>query len=374
MALDFLAGCIGGCAGVLVGHPLDTVKVHLQTQDPKNPKYRGTWHCMTSIAKQEKFIGLYRGISSPIGGIGFVNAIVFGVYGNVQRNTKNPDSLASHALAGSIAGLSQSIVCAPMELAKTRLQLQHESSNGPKFKGPLDCLRHILKNEGIRGTMRGLLFTAARDVPAFASYFVSYEYMMRQPSKNNVVYGLCAGGLAGMCSWLTSYPIDVVKTCIQADDPANPKYRGYMDCIRQGYRSSGLSFFFRGINSTMIRSFPMNAACFFVVSWIMQWANKGGVDVVVHTGDPMALVNLATNLPLCHNLHIDHAEEKLKHQRSALSQSLRSFGAFNEAICQHEAAELASEVYTDKINDKYYVFEDERLIRENTLNTNSSSC
>lgn len=27
MALDFVAGCIGGAAGVLVGHPFDTVKV-----------------------------------------------------------------------------------------------------------------------------------------------------------------------------------------------------------------------------------------------------------------------------------------------------------------------------------------------------------
>lgn len=27
MALDFLAGCAGGVAGVLVGHPFDTVKV-----------------------------------------------------------------------------------------------------------------------------------------------------------------------------------------------------------------------------------------------------------------------------------------------------------------------------------------------------------
>lgn len=27
MALDFAAGCVGGAAGVLVGHPFDTVKV-----------------------------------------------------------------------------------------------------------------------------------------------------------------------------------------------------------------------------------------------------------------------------------------------------------------------------------------------------------
>lgn len=32
MALDFLAGCAGGVAGVLVGHPFDTVKVSLSSR------------------------------------------------------------------------------------------------------------------------------------------------------------------------------------------------------------------------------------------------------------------------------------------------------------------------------------------------------
>ncbi|XP_061393545.1 mitochondrial basic amino acids transporter [Musca vetustissima] len=360
MALDFLAGCIGGCAGVLVGHPLDTVKVHLQTQDPKNPKYKGTWHCMRTIVAQDKFSGLYRGITSPMGGIGFVNAIVFGIYGNVQRSRTDPDSLTSHALAGGIAGLFQSIVCSPMELAKTRLQLQNESSPGKKFKGPLEYLRYIVKYEGLRGTMRGLMFTAARDIPGFASYFVSYEYMMRQQSQPNVLYGLCAGGLAGICSWLATYPIDVIKTCIQADDAKNPKYRGYMDCIRQGYNNDGWRFFFRGMTSTMIRSFPMNAACFFVVSWIMSWTKKHDVDVVVHTGDTMALVGVAASTPMCHIQNVDHQEDKLREQRSIIAKSLRSFDVFNEAVGHTEVEELATGLYPD--TEKYYIFEDERLL------------
>lgn len=198
--------------------------------------------------------------------------------------------------------------------------------------------------------------------------------MMRQPYKDNMMYGLCAGGLAGMFSWVACYPVDVVKTCMQSGDSVNLKYKSYMDCIRNGYRSDGLHFFFRGITSTMIRSFPTNAACFFAVSWILQLANRGGVDVVVNTGDPMALIHLATNLPVCHVLHIDHhAEEKIRHHRSVLSQSLRTLGTFNEAICQTEAAELANECYSDKVNDKYYIFEDERLLTENFVKENSFS-
>lgn len=48
-----------GCAGVLAGQPLDTVKVRLQTQSAG--KYRGIIHCMTSIVKKEGARGLYKG-------------------------------------------------------------------------------------------------------------------------------------------------------------------------------------------------------------------------------------------------------------------------------------------------------------------------
>ncbi len=34
---DFLAGCIGGCAGVMVGHPLDTLKVSVLPIYPLAP-------------------------------------------------------------------------------------------------------------------------------------------------------------------------------------------------------------------------------------------------------------------------------------------------------------------------------------------------
>lgn len=84
---------------------------------------------------------------------------------------------------------------------------------------------------------------------------------------------MVAGGLAGISSWLVSYPIDVVKTCIQGDDPQKPKYTGYFDCARQNYQSEGWTFFSRGLMSTIIRSFPMNAACFLVVSNFMKFVD-----------------------------------------------------------------------------------------------------
>lgn len=48
-----------GAAGVLAGHPLDTVKARLQTQKPGT--YRGPLHCFTSIVKKDNVRGLYKG-------------------------------------------------------------------------------------------------------------------------------------------------------------------------------------------------------------------------------------------------------------------------------------------------------------------------
>lgn len=63
--------------------------------------------------------------------VAVINAMIFGVQGNVQRHLGEPDSLRSHALAGSIAGLVQSFVCSPMELVKSRMQIQEQfSTNG----------------------------------------------------------------------------------------------------------------------------------------------------------------------------------------------------------------------------------------------------
>lgn len=148
-----------------MGHPFDTVKVHLQTDDPKNPKYKGTLHCMKTIFLLDNVRGLYRGITSPMMGIGIVNAIVFGVYGNVQRLTDNPNSLFSHFCAGATAGIAQSFVCAPMELAKTQLQLSRHIESNPKFKGPIDCLIYIHRRDGFRGCFKGFTATVLRDIP-----------------------------------------------------------------------------------------------------------------------------------------------------------------------------------------------------------------
>ncbi|KAJ9582804.1 hypothetical protein L9F63_022845 [Diploptera punctata] len=278
MALDFVAGCLGGCAGVLVGHPFDTVKVRLQTQDFRNPQYRGAVDCFSKIIKRESVSGLYKGMSSPMAGVAFVNAIVFGVHGNFQRNFTNPDAASSHFTAGAAAGFVQSFVCSPMELVKTRLQVQKKNT----YSGPLNCLVQVFKSEGIRGVFRGLGTTICREIPGFGTYFYSYELMTRSSGDGlpiSTLNMLLAGGLSGTLSWVLTYPIDVVKTRLQADGcNGECKYTGFMDCLKKSVQSEGYGVLSRGLNSTILRAFPTNAATFTVVTWVVRWANAHHID------------------------------------------------------------------------------------------------
>ncbi|XP_068632404.1 mitochondrial basic amino acids transporter-like [Battus philenor] len=255
MALDFIAGCIGGSVGIVAGHPLDTLKVHIQSG-------RGSaLECTKALFKGEILSTAYRGVWAPLGGIAAVNAIVFGAYGNTRRALPNPDSLTTHAVAGAIAGFMQSFICSPVELVKTRQQLAKPEENMPK--GAWAGTRHIIKNGGFKALFRGLGITAARDSPAFAIYFTSYEIMTR--GNQSALRVFTAGGIAGALSWILLYPIDVVKSRIQGDTLG--RYLSAWDCFIKSIQSEGWRCMRRGIGAVTLRAFISNGACFSAVVW-----------------------------------------------------------------------------------------------------------
>ncbi|XP_053612514.1 mitochondrial basic amino acids transporter-like [Plodia interpunctella] len=271
MALDFVAGCIGGCAGIIAGHPLDTLKVHIQSG-------RGSpLECTKALLRSGTIATAYRGVGAPLGGIAGLNAIVFGAYGHTRRALPNPDSISSHALAGGIAGLFQSTICAPVELVKTRQQLARAADPIPN--GALGGARYVLRTGGFRALFRGLGVTMLRDSPAFAAYFAVYEAMTRNDKSAAKVF--TAGGLAGAASWILVYPLDVVKSRMQGDIIG--KYSSSWDCFVKSVRSDGLRCMGRGMVAVTVRAFISNGACFSAVVWTERAWQHCSSQTTLHT-------------------------------------------------------------------------------------------
>jgi len=293
---DLLCGAVGGCVGIAIGHPFDTIKVRLQANvfgaDANALK------CLRMSVQQEGVRSLFAGLASPIVGNVPMQAITFGVYGNALRWIENEDEHVSQSsvsakpviwnvfVAGHLAGLVQLPVVVPAEHFKIALQNQRRAKDGSAhYRSSLHYAKEVYRQTGPRGLFKGFNATAARDFYclAFGVYYVAYEATRQFISTGSVRWhgGIAdadteqvrelsplstwlAGGIAGCATWTVAYPFDVIKSRVQAVSPMDQMRTPWVDVARQIYREAGVRGFTRGYGTTMARCFPVNGATFLI--------------------------------------------------------------------------------------------------------------
>ncbi|XP_076022258.1 mitochondrial carnitine/acylcarnitine carrier protein [Genypterus blacodes] len=271
---NFVAGGVAGACLLLAGHPLDTIKVRLQTQ-PKASRsryvlYTGTYDCFRKTVTKEGVLGLYKGMGAPLAGVAPMMAISFFGFGLgkqlQQKDTGKPLTHTQIFLSGCLAGVFTTVIVAPGERIKCLLQVQASSAH-PRYSGPLDCAISLYKEQGIRSVYKGTILTLIRDVPSNGLYFLTYESLKnfltpegQSVSELSTPKILLAGGIAGILNWTIALPPDVLKSNFQT--AADGKYRGLADVLRTLLREEGPKALYKGFNAVFLRAFPANAACF----------------------------------------------------------------------------------------------------------------
>eukprot|EP01094_Clydonella_sp_ATCC50884_P010403 TRINITY_DN2002_c0_g1_i1.p1 TRINITY_DN2002_c0_g1~~TRINITY_DN2002_c0_g1_i1.p1 ORF type:complete len:404 (+),score=100.53 TRINITY_DN2002_c0_g1_i1:167-1213(+) len=317
MAYRFLAGGVGGGWSVVVGHPMDTIKVKLQTQRRvaigEVPLYTGTWDCTRKTFVTEGVRGLYRGVTMPLIGTVPVFAMCFFGYGLGQdlffspstgRAVKNVEqpftsrNLIEIAQGGALAGLAMAPIIGVLERTKCMLQVANQekmyfTQSGELVKGakasalageiastPKNItLREmcvgLYKQGGVRSLCRGVPATLGRDTVATAFYFVAYEVVKKELTNsglvNPTVATLLAGGMAGVANWLVAIPVDTLKSNLQVSTSPTAYPQGIRSVFKE-MRANGepLRNLYRGLTPALLRAFPSNAACFLGFEWTMS--------------------------------------------------------------------------------------------------------
>ncbi|KAK8022514.1 hypothetical protein PG993_013281 [Apiospora rasikravindrae] len=290
MSADFWAGYISGAIGIIIGNPLDVIKVRLQAKESLP-----TGQTATSFVRQfESTSSLITGTAAPILGYGALNALLFVSYNRseaaLNKSLNLQPNLWTTWLAGAIGGLATWAVSTPTELIKCRAQL----ASAPTSSWAIT--RRILRNEGVRGLYFGGAVTALRDSIGYGFYFWSYELSTqwmatakedKSSLSQEAAKVLLCGGLAGVMTWASIFPLDVIKTRVQAqtldpaarpllDDPTKPQRRlGAMEVAREAYREGGMRVFFRGLTICSVRAFFVNAVQWATYEWIMYELGQG---------------------------------------------------------------------------------------------------
>lgn len=283
---SFIAGGFGGMCTVATGHPLDTIKVRLQTmprvKPGETPLYRGTYDCAKQTFLKEGFRGFYKGMAAPLAGVTPMFAVCFygfnlgkGIFAHDINHIKKSELFA----AGLMSGVFTTAIMVPGERVKCLLQIQAHSANPNQYKGPVDVFRKLYRQGGIRSIYKGTAATLLRDVPASGCYFLSYEWIKElltptSASKSDlgVPQILFAGGIAGIFNWLVAIPPDVLKSRLQTA-PEGKYPNGIRSVFRELMAEEGIFALYRGVTPVMLRAFPANAACFLGYEIAMKFMN-----------------------------------------------------------------------------------------------------
>lgn len=189
------------------------------------------------------------------------------------QNEKIVDYLELHknAIAGAVAGAMTAFLTCPLDVVRTRLQVQHLIRDSQPKMNLANTLSYMLKQEGPLGFFKGLGPQLFGLVPSWAIYFTVYDSL--KPVLTNATDGkfspsiihMAAAIGAGAITNIGTTPFFTVKTRLQTQqtylkkqkdiNPGENKrvvYHGTVDAFRKIVRNEGWKVLWSGLMPSMI--------------------------------------------------------------------------------------------------------------------------
>eukprot|EP01018_Ginkgo_biloba_P004963 Gb_37582 [translate_table: standard] len=283
-----LAGSVAGMVEHMAMFPVDTLKTRMQMLASSGGfSHSGVGRALLSIMKSEGPLGLYRGIGAMGLGAGPAHAVYFSVYEACKEklggNGPGHHPLA-HAGSGVIATVASDAVLTPMDVVKQRLQLR-----STPYGGVIDCIRRILREEGLRAFYASYRTTVLMNAPFTAMHFATYEAMKKvligffpdNVSEENLFIHITAGGAAGALASAVTTPFDVVKTRLQCQGVCGAdRFTSSSICnvVQTIVAKEGPTALLRGLKPRMLFHAPAAAICWSTYeaskSFLQHWNLK----------------------------------------------------------------------------------------------------
>ncbi|KIX97263.1 uncharacterized protein Z520_06715 [Fonsecaea multimorphosa CBS 102226] len=277
----------GGSAAsmaAVVTHPLDLVKVRLQTRSPSAPK--STLGTFAYVFRSQGLLGLYAGLSAALLRQMTYSTVRFGVYEDLKSrfalqptpsNPKPQQSMLNLILMSSAAGLLGGIAGNPGDVLNVRMQ--SDASKPPhlqrNYKHALDGLIRMIREEGALSIFRGVTANSTRALLMNASQLASYDVFKSAclhtlGMADTLGTHFCASLAAGFVATTICSPVDVIKTRIMS---AGGKMSVF-EILAQASQKEGLLWMFRGWVPSFMRLGPQTICTMVFFEQHKKWYRR----------------------------------------------------------------------------------------------------
>lgn len=262
---------LGGAAGsgaVLFTHPLDLLKVHLQTQHKQT---KGFLQSGADVLKNEGLMGLYNGVSASILRQMSYTTVRFGIYEVAtskvleSRSEALPflEKIAISCGSGFIGGFFGN----PADMVNVRMQndmklpLVQRRNYSHAFNG----LYRVAAEDGVRTLFAGVSMTATRGLLITLGQVAVYDQtkqMLIQTGyfTDDIPTHLTSSIIAGTVATMLTQPADVMKTRLMNAPPGT--YKNLLDCVKD-VGSVGPQGFYKGFIPAWMRLGPQT-----ILTWL----------------------------------------------------------------------------------------------------------
>lgn len=197
-----------------------------------------------------------------------------------MSSSEKPLPFVYQFAAGAVAGVSEILVMYPLDVVKTRMQLQTSAAVGAdSYNGTLDCFRKIIKHEGFSRLYRGITAPILMEAPKRATKFAAndewgkfYRKAFGQ-EKMNQGLSVLTGASAGATESFVVVPFELIKIRLQ-DKVSAAKYSGPLDVLMKTVKQEGVLALYTGLESTLWRHILWNAGYFGCIFQVRQLLPK----------------------------------------------------------------------------------------------------
>uniref|UniRef100_F7GMZ1 Mitochondrial dicarboxylate carrier n=1 Tax=Macaca mulatta TaxID=9544 RepID=F7GMZ1_MACMU len=258
-------GGLASCGAACCTHPLDLLKVHLQTQ--QEVKLRMTGMALR-VVRTDGILALYSGLSASLCRQMTYSLTRFAIYETVRdrvaKGSQGPLPFHQKVLLGSISGLAGGFVGTPADLVNVRLVSPPPYLQGiwarclaSPLASPLACA------EGLRRLFSGATMASSRGALVTVGQLSCYDQAKQLVLStgylsDNIFTHFVASFIAGGCATFLCQPLDVLKTRLMN---SKGEYQGVFHCAVETAKLGPLAFY-KGLVPAGIRLIPHTVLTF----------------------------------------------------------------------------------------------------------------